>query len=57
MVVITEDMGVKELLKTTGILREVDGIMSLDYTIDDSLVDTETKKKSYIRMSFFPLRK
>lgn len=52
MVVITEDMGVKELLKTTGILREVDGIMSLDYTIDDSLVDTETKKKSYIRGAF-----
>ncbi len=52
MVVITEDMGVKELLKTTGILREIDGIMSIDYTIDKSLVDTESKKKAYIRGAF-----
>ncbi|WP_300347757.1 DNA-binding protein WhiA [Clostridium sp.] len=52
MVVITEDMGVKKLLEITGILREVDGIMSLDYHIDEDLVDTEEKKKAYIRGAF-----
>lgn len=52
MVVITEEMGVKELLKTTGILKEIDGIISLDYTIDSCLVDTEAKKKAYIRGAF-----
>lgn len=52
MVVITEDMGVKELLGITGILREIDGIMSLDYSIDDTLVDTEERRKAYIRGAF-----
>lgn len=45
MVVVTEEMGVKKLLEITGILREIDGIMSLDYHIDENLVDTEEKKK------------
>lgn len=52
MVVITEDMGVKELLGVTGILREVDGIMSLDYSIDSELADTEERRKAYIRGAF-----
>ena len=52
MVVITEEMGVKELLKITGILREIDGIMSLDYHIDNELTDTEERRKAYIRGAF-----
>lgn len=52
MVVITEDMGVKELLRITGILREINGIMSLDYSIDEELVSTEERKKAYIRGAF-----
>ncbi len=52
MVVVTEEMGVKKLLEITGILREIDGIMSLDYHIDENLVDTEEKKKAYIRGAF-----
>lgn len=52
MVVITEDMGVKELLEITGILREINGVMSLDYSIDEELVSTEERKKAYIRGAF-----
>ncbi|MPQ42690.1 DNA-binding protein WhiA [Clostridium tarantellae] len=52
MVVITEEMGVKELLKETGILREIDGIMSLDYGIDKELIDTDEKRRVYIRGAF-----
>ncbi|MGL5243764.1 MAG: DNA-binding protein WhiA, partial [Sarcina sp.] len=52
MVVITEEMGVKELLKITGILREIDGIMSLDYGIDKELIDTDEKRRVYIRGAF-----
>ena len=52
MVVIDAEMGVKELLEETGILKEIDGIMSLDYTIDPSFVDTIETKKAYIRGAF-----
>lgn len=52
MVLITEDMGIKELLKKTGILREIDGIMSLDYSIDKELISTEETCRAYIRGAF-----
>ncbi|SHK61440.1 hypothetical protein SAMN02745163_04137 [Clostridium cavendishii DSM 21758] len=52
MVLITEDMGVKKLLEITGILREIDGIMSLDYSIDKELIKTEETAKAYIRGAF-----
>lgn len=52
MVLITEDMGVKTLLDKTGILRNIDGVMSLDYTIDQSMVKEESAAKAYIRGSF-----
>ncbi|WP_297522374.1 DNA-binding protein WhiA [uncultured Clostridium sp.] len=52
MVVIDEEMGVKDLLKLTGILKEDDGIISLDYTIDNKFVNTEDKKRAFIRGAF-----
>jgi DNA-binding protein WhiA len=52
MVVISEEMGVRDLLSETGILKEVDGVMSLDYGIDKSIFDSEEEKKAYIRGAF-----
>lgn len=52
MVLITEEMGVKDLLEKTGILREIDGIMSLDYSIDKTSVSTEEDCRAYIRGAF-----
>ena len=52
MVVIDEEMGVKNLLEIAGILREVDGILSLDYSIDNKFIDTEDKKRAFIRGAF-----
>ena len=52
MVVITEEMGVKELLAQTGILKEIDGIMSLDYRIEEEILENEEIKKAYIRGAF-----
>lgn len=52
MVVITEEMGVRELLDKTGILRDIDGIMSLNYRIDKEIFSNDDEKKSYIRGAF-----
>lgn len=52
MVLITEEMGVKELLDATGILKEIDGLMSLDYTINEEMVSTDETARAYIRGSF-----
>lgn len=52
MVLITEDMGIKDLLRETGILREIEGIMSLDYSIDKDLISTDETCRAYIRGAF-----
>lgn len=52
MVLITEEMGVKELLYETGIFKEVDGVMALDYGIDTVLVENEGNRRAYIRGAF-----
>lgn len=52
MVVIDESMGVKDLLRKTGILREVDGVLTLDYRIDEEMVKTDELKRYYIRGAF-----
>ena len=44
MVVIDEEMGVRELLKETGIFKEVDGGITLDYRIDEKMVETDDEK-------------
>jgi len=52
MVVITEEMGVRGLLSDTGILKEIDGIMSLDYRIETHIFKEDDTKKAYIRGAF-----
>ncbi len=52
MVVIDEQMGVRELLKETGIFKEVDGGITLDYRIDEKMVETDDEKRAYIRGAF-----
>ncbi|MCI6277145.1 MAG: DNA-binding protein WhiA [Clostridium sp.] len=52
MVMVTEDMGVKDLLKTTGILKEEDGMMALDYGINSHLINDEETARAYIRGAF-----
>ena len=52
MVVINEEMGVRDLLRETGILTEIDGVMSLDYTIQKDMIKTDEEKRAYIRGAF-----
>lgn len=52
MVVIDEEMGVRGLLKDTGIFKEVDGGITLDYRIDEKMVETDDEKRAYIRGAF-----
>jgi cell division protein WhiA len=52
MVMISEEMGVRGFLKTTGVLEEDDNVISLDYGIRPTIVDTEDKSKAYIRGAF-----
>ncbi|AOR24660.1 DNA-binding protein WhiA [Clostridium taeniosporum] len=52
MVVISEDMGVRELLYETGILQDIDGIMNLNYRINKDMIETEEIKRAYIRGAF-----
>ena len=48
MVLIEEDMGVRDLLQETGIFREIDGVLTIDYKIDPEMVKKEEYKKAYI---------
>lgn len=52
MVMISEDMGVRNLLKKTGILIEEDGLVSINYGIQKDLVITQECKRAYIRGAF-----
>ena len=52
MVLIDEEMGVRDLLQETGIFKEIDGVLTIDYKIDPEMVKTEKYKKSYIRGAF-----
>lgn len=52
MVVITEEMGVRSLLKEMGVLNNSEGILSLNYDIPKELVESEEGKRSYIRGTF-----
>ncbi len=52
MVIITESMGVKDLLKITGIFMEDEGIFSLNYGINKDLVETDKERRAYIRGAF-----
>ncbi|MGL5378909.1 DNA-binding protein WhiA [Clostridium sp.] len=52
MVLIEEAMGVRDLLRDTGIFKEVDGVLTLDYRIDEEMVKTEELKRAYVRGAF-----
>ena len=52
MVVIDEEMGVRNLLKETCILREIDGVMSINYRIEDEMVKDDEERRAYIRGAF-----
>jgi DNA-binding protein WhiA len=52
MVVITEEMGVRSILREMGVLKGSEGIISLDYGIPQEIIQEEETKKAYIRGSF-----
>lgn len=52
MVMIGEDTGVKELLISVGILRDEEGIVSLEYGIRDNIVESDETKRAYIKGAF-----
>ena len=52
MVLIEESMGVRDLLRETGILAEIEGVMTLNYRIDSHMVENEDLKRAYVRGAF-----
>lgn len=52
MVVITEELGVRSLLKEMGVLNNAEGIISLDYGIPKDFIEGDDCKKAYIRGAF-----
>lgn len=52
MVIITEEMGVRGLLKEMGVLGSSEGIISLDYGIPKEFIETEAAKRAYVRGAF-----
>ncbi|PJI07833.1 MULTISPECIES: DNA-binding protein WhiA [Clostridium] len=52
IVCITEDMGVRDLLKTVGVMKNEDGIVTLNYKIPEEIVSDTESKKMYIRGAF-----
>lgn len=52
IVVISEDMGLRRLLKETGILREEDGVFNPEFRLKKSLIRTDAARKAYIKGAF-----
>ncbi|MDP4145047.1 MAG: DNA-binding protein WhiA [Bacillota bacterium] len=52
MVVITEEMGVRSLLKDVGVLSEDNDMLSLNYGIPSEIVKDGECKRSYVRGAF-----
>ena len=52
MVIINEDMGVRDVLKEVGLLKEIDNVFSLDYSIPEAIFEGEGVKRAYIRGAF-----
>lgn len=52
IIVITEDMNLKTLLKETEVLKENDGILYLNYDISDNLLCSDEARRAYIRGAF-----
>ncbi|SMC23327.1 hypothetical protein SAMN02745134_01883 [Clostridium acidisoli DSM 12555] len=49
---ISEDMGVRDLLREVSVLKETEGIIALDYSIPKKIIENEECKKLYIRGAF-----
>lgn len=52
IILITEEMHVKDLLKEIGLLKEDENIFSLDYTIPKVVFEKDDYKRAYIRGAF-----
>jgi cell division protein WhiA len=52
MVMLTEEMGVRSILREMGVLAGNEGIISLDYGIPEDIASDEETKRAYIRGSF-----
>jgi len=52
MILITEEMGVRDLLAKVGVLKNSEGILALDYGIPERIVSNSECKKAYIRGAF-----
>jgi DNA-binding protein WhiA len=52
IILIDEEMGVRDLLKEVGLLKENENIFSLDYSIPRNIIETEECKRAYIRGAF-----
>ncbi|MFL0196061.1 DNA-binding protein WhiA [Clostridium sp. WILCCON 0269] len=52
IIMITENMDVKYLLKKVGILKEEKNVFSLDYSIPKNIIESEELKRFYIKGAF-----
>jgi DNA-binding protein WhiA len=52
VIIISEEMGLRNLLLETGIMKDDDEVFSLDYSINKRLVRNDALKKAYIKGSF-----
>ncbi|MDP4178581.1 MAG: DNA-binding protein WhiA [Bacillota bacterium] len=52
VMVITEEMGVRELLCSVGVLENKEGILSITYNIPKSIVEKDENRRAYIRGAF-----
>lgn len=52
MVVISEEDRVRELLYKVAVLKDVDGIIELNYSIPENIIESEECKRAYIRGAF-----
>lgn len=52
IILISEEAGVKELLKEVGIINESINVFALDYKISNKIVDSDNCKRAYIRGAF-----
>lgn len=52
IVIINEELKIKNFLYEVAVLKEEDGMMELDYSIPESIVDSEVCKRAYIRGAF-----
>lgn len=52
MVLISEEMGVKNLLKEVGLFKEVEDVFFLDYGIGDNIIKGNDVKRAYLRGAF-----